>query len=290
MMGWEIIMPIVASDLRRALENKRLLKTKERTLKGVKPPKSDEVDYRIALLKMLRESHAQITATIEPMLVWLEPQYVKDSTQFQDTPRQDVLGALDNLSKSLELSVSGFATRAATLFAEKITRKNSDRLKKSFEKSFGISLPALVKEENIKKPISESIDENTALIKTIPQDHINWLKKNLSQGIVQGKSAVDLRNVMRDGLNISERRVRVIARDQTSKLNGVLTKTRAQNAGSERYRWIGRDDDLERNSHRKLNNKIFYWNDPPVMNLRGERGHPGDDIQCRCYAEIILDL
>lgn len=282
-------MPITASDLQRALENKRLLKTKERGIKGAKPPKIDEVDYRIVLLNMLRSAHEQIVLTVDPMLTRLEPQYIKDS-YFQDTPRQDVLGALDNLSKSLDIAFGTYGVRIATHFTEKVTKKNKERLKKNFEKSFGIPISTLVREEGIKKDMLNSIDENTQLIKTIPQEHINWLKKNLGYGITHGKPAVDLRNKMREALDISERRVRVIARDQTSKLNGALTETRSRNAGSKRYRWIGREDDLERNSHRHLNNKIFYWDKPPIVNKQGDRRHPGGDYLCRCYAEIILDL
>jgi len=41
-----------------------------------------------------------------------------------------------------------------------------------------------------------------------------------------------------------------------------------------------------RKDHLRLNGQVFCWDDPPVVNQRtGERGHPGMDGACRCYAE-----
>ena len=40
----------------------------------------------------------------------------------------------------------------------------------------------------------------------------------------------------------------------------------------------------------RLNGKKFRWDDPPVVDIRtGERGHPGMDKHCRCYAEPVSD-
>ena len=46
-----------------------------------------------------------------------------------------------------------------------------------------------------------------------------------------------------------------------------------------------------RKDHKRLNGKIFSWNDPPVIDTRtGRRGHPGDDYQCRCVAIPVFDF
>lgn len=275
-------MSITASNIAQALQNKRYLRTKQRTLTGVKPPKSDEVDYRIQLLNFIRWMTTQVETRIDPLLTYLEPAYVRD------TPRQDILGALKQLESGINLAAVDFAERIASLHVQKVSSKNSTRLKKSFEKSFGISLPELTRQENIRDNLNAHIKENVELIKSLPTKHFQRLRDLISQGVTHGRTASDLRNVLRDTGNITERRARVIARDQTSKLNGNLTAIRAQNAGSDRYTWVTRDDPLVRPTHARLNGKTFYWAEPP--DTGNGHNHPGEDIECRCYARIIIDI
>ncbi len=45
-----------------------------------------------------------------------------------------------------------------------------------------------------------------------------------------------------------------------------------------------------RKDHLALNGRKFRWDDPPVVNPRtGEKGHPGMDGHCRCWAEPVPD-
>ncbi len=58
------------------------------------------------------------------------------------------------------------------------------------------------------------------------------------------------------------------------------------------YIWRIEPDDLPRtrSGHRRLNGRKFSWDDPPVVdNTTGERGHPGLDKYCRCWAEPVPD-
>lgn len=66
----------------------------------------------------------------------------------------------------------------------------------------------------------------------------------------------------------------------------------AMRGSTTRYTWRIDPVDLSRTrpDHRKLNGKTFRWDDPPVVNGRtGERGHPGMDKHCRCWAEPVPD-
>jgi len=43
-----------------------------------------------------------------------------------------------------------------------------------------------------------------------------------------------------------------------------------------------------RKDHLRLDGQVCSWENPPVVNTRtGERGHPGMDAHCRCYAEPV---
>ncbi len=58
------------------------------------------------------------------------------------------------------------------------------------------------------------------------------------------------------------------------------------------YIWRIRPQDISRTrpDHLRLNGKEFRWEQPPVVDTRtGERGHPGMDTHCRCYAEPVAE-
>ena len=62
----------------------------------------------------------------------------------------------------------------------------------------------------------------------------------------------------------------------------------APRKGSYIWRIAPADVPRTRSGHLALNGKTFRWDDPPVINARtGERGHPGHDRNCRCYAEPV---
>lgn len=260
----------------RALQNKR--KTKHKIIHAAKPPLGPEISYRDDLLGLTKEVNDEVVKRIFPLLTGLEPYYI------QDTPRQDMLKQLDLIQKMFA-PINSFSRRVAELFVMNVSNTNKKRLQQSFNKSFGFSMVNLLRDENIVKPMQEHIDTNVDLIKTIAPENLMRLKKIISNGMTQGKTAGDIRQELRVGFDISERRARLIARDQTSKINGNLNKVRSQDAGVTHYVWIGREDDLERPTHVANNNKIFAWANPPK-----QTGHPGEDYQCRCYAKLIITI
>lgn len=265
----------MVSMIRQALEERR--KKSVVTVQGVPVPLSPEVDYRKQLLGLIDTMNKQMEDQIFPLLTYYQPKYI------QDTPRQDVLQQVDHITNSLTKPVENFAERAARLFVTDVSNTNRKRLYNSFQKSFGFNMSVLIKDEGIVKPVNDAIKENIGLIKSIPTEYMLRARKIISAGMTRGETAGDIRNQLRDEVfQLTDRRARLIARDQTTKINGQLTQIRAQDAGCEEYIWIGRNDALERASHKANNNKKFRWDKEP------ETGHPGADYQCRCYAKLII--
>jgi Phage Mu protein F like protein len=58
-----------------------------------------------------------------------------------------------------------------------------------------------------------------------------------------------------------------------------LTKEPTKDYITSYYVWRTHEDDKVRTSHAALHGKIFSWNRPPKI------GHPGQDYNCRCWAE-----
>lgn len=64
-------------------------------------------------------------------------------------------------------------------------------------------------------------------------------------------------------------------------LNGFL---QTEGLHVDRYIWRSNDDSRVRAVHAEYDDHIFLWSAPP------EGGHPGQDWNCRCTAEPIIDL
>jgi SPP1 gp7 family putative phage head morphogenesis protein len=62
---------------------------------------------------------------------------------------------------------------------------------------------------------------------------------------------------------------------------GLINQLRQLDLGIERYVWRSRDDARVRRRHASRDNRVFRWDRMP------EGGHPGQDFNCRCYAEPI---
>lgn len=69
--------------------------------------------------------------------------------------------------------------------------------------------------------------------------------------------------------------------DKTVEMLNV--ETERQDSSNGQYIWRTVQDDHVRSSHRQREGQVFSWNAPP------EGGHPGEDYNCRCWAEPITD-
>ena len=278
------VLIVTRSDLSKAIANKRAGKYKTHKLQGIKPPLSPEVNYRKILQYYIDQMNAQIERILFPLLTEREPDFVTD------TVNQDLRAVLKTIENNF-INNKGFAQTAAHYLTKSVNAQNKKRMQAAFERSFGIKTYDIVREEKLENALERHIHRNVNLIKTIPLKHFSRIRGALSSGILNGDSAIDIRDNIRNIFGVTEKRARLIARDQTAKINGDLTRLRAISVGSKRYTWIGRGKaEDERDTHVELNNKEFAWNDPPVTNEQGDRNNPGGDYQCRCWARPIIDI
>ena len=127
--------------------------------------------------------------------------------------------------------------------------------------------------------------DNAALITTLSQKHIAEVRSLVINGMRQGVTAKELAQQIQSRVTGKTRaNFNLIARDQVSKLNGQLTMLRQRDLGVTRYVWRTSLDERVRASHRAHRDKVYFWDNPPE-----DTGHPGNDYQCRCYAEPVLE-
>lgn len=253
-------------------------KENKKTLKATPSPKSPEVAYRKNLSEIVTRLRSQVNASIYPILVNLESEYVADAYA------QTLQEAFDNLRARLgNLTVQ--AERAANQFTTNTNQINRNRFYSAVEGALGVNLSTLIAEEGIEDTLIASTRQNVSLIKSIPDEYFKKIESVVFTGTMQGRRARSMISELRDIGRVTERRAKLIARDQTSKLNSALNQQRQLNLGITEYIWRTAADDRVRESHRSKNGKVFKWNDPPK-----DTGHPGQDVQCRCVAQPIINI
>lgn len=126
--------------------------------------------------------------------------------------------------------------------------------------------------------IQSARDANIALIEKAGRNYAQDVRTILSDPKNIGARAEDIAAQLVARGNISERHAELVARDQTLKLNGNITKIRQQNAGISEYVWSTAGDQRVRDEHQSREGQTFAWAAPP------DDGHPGEPIQCRCVA------
>jgi len=126
-------------------------------------------------------------------------------------------------------------------------------------------------------------EANASLIRRLPADLEADIARGVQDAWRRGESLDDLRKRLADREGITERRARLIARDQVNKLNGQLHGVRQAAAGVTEYRWSTSMDERVRQRHADRHGQTFQWSDPP------SDGHPGQPIQCRCTPDPVLD-
>jgi SPP1 gp7 family putative phage head morphogenesis protein len=79
-----------------------------------------------------------------------------------------------------------------------------------------------------------------------------------------------------------------LARTSVTSTATALLRARAQFVGSEEYFWRTAHDSDVRPLHRKLDGKVFRWDDPPIVSENGFRGAPGEAAFCRCWPDPVI--
>lgn len=128
-----------------------------------------------------------------------------------------------------------------------------------------------------------AIGRNVALIKSIPQEYFQRIQDAVFQSLTDGKGLEDLVPALKDIGGITERRAKNIAIDQTHKMYQGLNAGRMKAVGVKSFEWVHSGGGQHpRQMHIDMSGKIYDFNNLPVIEEDGERGIPGQAINCRC--------
>lgn len=129
------------------------------------------------------------------------------------------------------------------------------------------------------------IKQNVNLIESVPSRHLQKVETVVTTGLQQGWLPADIATELEKIGVQTENSFALIARDQTSKFNASLDMLRQKEIGVTKYIWRTAGDERVRQTHADNDGETFEWSDDTPG---AADGRPGEEINCRCYAEPVL--
>jgi SPP1 gp7 family putative phage head morphogenesis protein len=146
--------------------------------------------------------------------------------------------------------------------------------------------------KNVQKAIDDKVKENVYYIKRIPEQYLESVKKSVDASIAAGGNGLeDLTKVMNERYGEAKRHAKNVALDQTRKAYTAITTARMKDAGIKKFEWVHTGGSQEPRPYHlnELNGRVFSIDEPPIIDKKtGERGLPGDAINCRCTMRPIV--
>lgn len=155
-------------------------------------------------------------------------------------------------------------------------------------REMGKTLRQEIKHAPIGTTMRAALDYQVSLISSIPLDAAKRVHKLTLEALITSSRASEIEKEILASGHVSVGKAKLIARTETSRTASLLMEVRAKYVGSTHYRWHTSEDSDVRLEHRKLNGKVFAWNNPPVAGTNGMKYNPGCGPNCRCFAEPLL--
>ncbi len=264
---------------------------KRKKLKPVEAPKTPGIAYNAQLQKLVRAVRHDINTKIVPMIKALEPQYISDAAVNDGWADQIMSVFVSLIQKWQSPSFLGAANQTAEAFVKSVNTQNQRRFNRNV-KSVGIDI--FGDSPRLQDLLEASSLDNARLITTIPNQYLNQVQSIVMTNMRSGLLPRNIIGQLQNQFGVTKRRAALIARDQTSKINGEISKARQTDAGFEFFRWQTAEDSRVRDDHEHLENQdigygkgVYRWDKPPKDD-KGVAIIPGSAINCRCVSIPVI--
>lgn len=198
----------------------------------------------------------------------------------------DVQASLDTILARSEVNAQSLVGRVVKDFHD-VARK--------------IEIPVNMSEDSKRRMATEYSQNMNLWIKKWCEEEIQELRGKVEQNAEGGYRFDRLIGAIQSRYSVSKSKAQFLARQETSLFVSKFREEHFGDAGITRYRWRTSHDERVRpapwvkgkarlDNHRILDGKIFYYSSPPVVDMAsGRRANPGQDYNCRCVDEPVLE-
>ena len=287
------------ATIKLTAERKKWVGKRDTTLHGKRLTynASQQQKYSSALLNLVRE----MTEITRREILTL----FRNETATEYFKKQKKMAAMDDsLAAAAKRLIAKLTTRFDDMFNSSsvdLSKKMVEGAKQTSETALKSSLNQLTGGLNLKTSVvtkgledvsQATVNENVSLIKTIPQQYLGDVTGAVMRSITTGNGLQDLILFIEKYDGMTQRRARNIALDQTRKAYNSINKQRLLTLGVKKFKWLHSGGGQHpRKDHIAMSGNIYSFDDLPVIEKRtGERGIPGQAINCRCTMTPVIEF
>lgn len=271
--------------------------------KPVKAPYAMELQYRKELYALI-EGMDKDFRTILNIYRKKQNQVAMDSSMLST----DIQDKVKKLGYRWQNKFNSYADQIAKKRVEKTLKQSDSQLKTILALYFtlqGITEIFKTIPDPLEQVMKVNTEENISLVKSIPEQYIKRVQTHITNIINGAGGWVDLRKEIIKSKDITLRRAKMIARDQTNKVFNAVTLRRFEQLGITKVKWKHSHADKDPRAYHirswdehsgiddghpnGLDGFIFDLNNPPIIDEKtGQRGFPGTLINCSCMMIPVI--
>lgn len=252
----------------------------KKTARATRPNAGVKAFYRAQLRALVSELDRSVQFWIGAAWRANTPELAQDAS-----PAKQLQSAIRKLARRWQRNFDATGERLARQFAER-TLSATDASMAAALKDAGFTVKFRMT-ASMNDAYQAVVAEQVGLIRSIASQHLTQVETIVMQGVQNGRDLGYIKEQLTKRYEISDRRADLIARDQSNKATGVITRTRQRDLGIKQGRWRHSGGGKEpRPEHVAANGKIFDLD--KGMFLDGEWTWPGHEINCRCTYEPVI--
>ena len=255
----------------------------KRKARGVRPDMTNGINYNVELQRIVKSVSRDVNAVVMPVVRNLAPEYQRDAAITLDSWVDVLTAALRTVRQRYESPQ--FLALVADIARRFVTTANNSNRRRT-ERDLGINIYS--DSQTLQDYLSVSTADNVALIKSIPSQYLTQVESIVMANVRAGGRPSNIAKALQQQLGVTERRAKMIARDQVNKINSNLASMRIKDVGFKYFKWETSNDERVRDRHEDVSERVtaygkgvYRFDNPPIVDQNLPQ-LPGEPIQCRC--------
>ena len=252
---------------------------KQRKTRPLRESRKLEMQYRKSLLVRVN---------------WLkdhQDQILKEVKQQTDAPGTDLRVKINKLK---QMYAKRFTKKMAKNLAVNVYNRADNYSYNNMKgaiNTLDIDLAKSLKDSGLTDFANIAIQNQVNLINSISEEYFDKVEKIVYNGVMNGEDFDKLGEKIRKATGATAKRAKFIARNETSSLNSMISRKRAENAGITEGVWIKTKPNKTKNyspreSHNRANGKTFPLD--KGLKVDGEYIYPSQLIGCTCTMSYVI--
>lgn len=223
------------------------------------------------------------------------PPALRGSVAAGDRAAQKIFERIDaKLAKLLPEEIAG-KIKIQNLFKRSIWKTEAD-FKKTTK---AITVKYQMTEDQVDRMAREWTNNAELYIQKFTKKETVELRNRIKLRVLAGERSAGIAKEIQASYGVSQNKAKFLARQEVALMQAQYKQMRYEEIGITEYIWTclksPKDKTPDQHTpgnvryyHGLLDGKTCSWGSPPVVDEKGNRKHPGQDYNCRCYPKPVV--